>query len=179
MRKFLVFGGLTLVGFSLLIQLTLAGAGHGYATPDPASTLPYTTQTAIPSAAGSVPAPDPLEQFRGRPQSAVRGSTAITLPVTESRVLEYLTEHASSGGVIAKNTRIDSVQFMTVGQLKPLMNNDPYLNDFPESEPVVYVLLSGDFTAPSMDDINPGPVVHTMYRVFSVRTGNDLMGGVK
>jgi hypothetical protein len=114
---------------------------------------------------------------KNMPTTQPEGSSAIRPPVTVASIRAYVTSNPSGGGIVAENIQVTGVQFMTAGQLRTLLNN-PAVDSYPPAEPVVYVTLSGDFRAPDPDQsAGNTPVYHTAFRVFSARTGNELMGG--
>jgi len=174
MRKSLIFSGLVLIGLVLSVSILSLSSSSGYASlPNPLQLL-YPGLTPLPAQS---PIPNPFATMTavGRPQTKAEGGSAISPPVTEARVRDYIATHLSTGGIMALNTTVESVQFITIKQLKVLLNNDPFLDQFPLDEKVVYVTLIGDFSVP---DAPTDTVMHSAYRVFSARTGNELMGGL-
>jgi hypothetical protein len=126
------------------------------------------------------PAQKPLEPSEilqiaaDRPMTVPTGATAITPPVTESSIRAYVTSNNMGGGVAAKNVQVEFIQFTTIGELRKLIS-DPFLTSFPEDMSVAHVRVNGEFTFGDADEKQ-----HTYlsgFRVFSLETGNELMGG--
>ena len=95
-------------------------------------------------------------------------------PVTESKVRKYISNSGLviGGGIMAKNPQVESVQFMTVAEVQQILQ-DPYFDTFSADEQVVYVTLSGNFSVEGEENWR------SAFKVFSVETGNELMGGAR
>ncbi len=166
MRRFLLVGGCTLTVVVLLGSILVSRGNSGFA-----GLREINSQTPIP-----VPtlATNPDEQ--GKPPSSITGVSAITPPVTAAGVEDYVTSSLSWGEITGRNVRVQDIQFTTMSDFKAQRSeNDPYWDNFPPTEPVVYVTLSGDFSFWDMD--NKEQIYHSAYRVFSAVTGNELGGG--
>jgi hypothetical protein len=168
MRRIIKIMMVAIAGLSVL-ALSQIGA-HSSNTPSALSQV----QTPLPI---HDPGPDPLAEYTALPRTLAKGVPAITPPVTEANVLDYIARHNMRDGMSVESTETPRVQFVTGAELKRIMNdNDPFWDDF-ASEMLVYVTANGDYSVTDMDN-----VVHTFhiaYRVFIARTGNLLRDGVK
>lgn len=158
----------------VLIAITSMFFGNqGYTSP---SSTYATVETPNPAQS---PGPDRLATIiaQGTPSAVAQGAPAITLPVTEAKVRQYVEQTITGvgGGVVAQNAQVVTIQFMTVALLRPLTNN-AFLDSYLAEEPVVYVTFTGDFAFWDPDGVKS--TYHSAYRVFSVRTGNELVAGV-
>lgn len=113
---------------------------------------------------------------KGLPQGSPTGRPAITPPLTVGNVNGYLTNNPlNMMDVIAANEVVTSVQFLTMGELKKILNNNPFWDNWLANEPAVYVTYSGQFTFSDMDGIEH--VYPYAYRVFHGLSGNELNTG--
>ena len=177
-RKFTAIGALCIGGLILISIAQLPGKGYatdtfvgnqgGYAG---ASQTVVAVQDIAPDKAIA-------EQIRDLPQSPPEGVPAITPPLDEARVSEYLANNPLNIGgtdVTKSNMQVTRVQFITMGELKKLLNNDPLWDSWPAGEPVIYVTYKGTFTFYDMDGVEH--VYPAAYRVFHGLTGNELQAG--
>lgn len=166
MRKILAVAGIAVAVVVLLVASL--SSSRGYAS------LPLINSlTPTPAHSPAQGREDELKIPSGRPT----GVQAIDPPVTEAKVQQYVKQHLAQGGIAASNIGVLSIRFLTVAELETLMStNDPYWDSFPPDEPLVLVHLSGDFSYSDMSDMRH--LAQRAYKVFSARTGNELMGGV-
>lgn len=177
MSKFFTFTGLIIIGVALIVALAVTNKSYASLGTSEGA---YTPQTPMPTVLPLNVSPDPMARAKGRAQSPITGSEAIAPPVTEATVREYLAHNYSVKGVKSQNVNVEKVQFITVNELKPLLNNDPFMNSLPSTEVLVYVTMTGDFTPPPAEGGQAFTAdFHSMYQVFDAVTGNQIMGGIK
>jgi|GEM_PF-5039698 len=183
MRKPMIIAGLAIAGILLITTVAIrsnrsSDIGTSPARPlmvpsvmQASSETPVLGQTPVIMQSPTA-ALEPTGQ--ARPQTRPMGVTAITPPVTEASVRDYITRNNTSvgGGVTASNLQVESIQFMTIAELKPLLK-DPFLDNFPADTRVVYVTLLGDFS------VEGQPRMQSAFKVFSAETGNEIMGGAR
>jgi hypothetical protein len=185
MRKPMIFLGALLIAGLMLAALPSIWlydggfAARGVAVPTPQGTeikVPDGGQTPFPAQS---PAPDPLTQIKDGTPSPPEGASAITPPVTEAKVRQYIANNTQMSEINAKNIKVDSFEFLSANELNQRLGGNAGLNaglnGVPADEPFVYVRLSGDFTFYDMDNVEH--IFHSAFRVFSARTGNEVMGG--
>lgn len=145
---------------SISNQELRSASGVGQYTVNSLTPLPQ--GTGIPMAT-----PDPTQRAR----SPITGASALSLPVTEASIRQVLADPDKQGGLVhGSNVTVVKVQFMTAGEVYTLVK-DPFINQFPSSEPVAYVTMTGDFPSEAPT------VMHDGFAVFDVSTGNILMSG--
>ena len=189
-RKALILVGLTLIVFFCLALVTSnsnsqQGVGAGQflnVPPISVSTTAMSNQTVVPNELSQAdPDPHVFETMISRPHQPAVGKTAITGPVDDISIRNYIAANPIVGGVTAQNVQVVSIQYLSVQELKTVLaNSDPFWDGFPPDEPIAYVVLRGDFGVdrdPSAEDARVTATYLTAYRVFSVRTGNELAGG--
>ena len=183
---------LILVGFALVVFFALAfavsnsqrGEVAGQFLNVPANSLStpvMSSQTVVPDQS-SQPDPKVFETMISLPSQSAQGRPAITGPVDDVSIRNYIGANPSVAGVAAQNVQVASIQYLSARNLETVLNNsDPFWSSFPPDEPLAYVVLSGEFIAeidPSVQGSDATITYHTAYRVFSVRTGNELGGKI-
>ncbi len=197
MQKSLNVFTLSLAG--LLVAFVILGTGSGqgqtlrnYSGSQGTSltndlSVPSTELTPVPTLVTTVESLlQPLDPSLGPGQTRAQGAQAIIGPVTEVSIQNYIAANPSVGGIVASNHKITDIRFMTISELNSLLKaeqgqEDPFLGNFAPDERVAYVTLSGQFIFES-DPAAEGSTATTavrdsLYRVFSLTTGNELMGG--
>jgi hypothetical protein len=187
-RKVLIPVGITLLiflGLALANSNSQRGVGASQflnVPPISAATTALSNQTVVPNESFQAdPDPHVFQTIVSRPSKPAVGKTAITGTVDDVSIRNYIAANPIVGGVTAQNVQVVSIQYLSVQGLKTVLaNGDPFWDGFPPDEPVAYVLLRGDFGVdidPSVQDSRVTATYLTAYRVFSVRTGNELAGG--
>jgi hypothetical protein len=168
-RKVLIVGIFSVLGIVMMLTLTQVGS-LGYAS-DQRVLSPQASQTIVP-AQNIVPGqPEPANKA-SRP---AKGIHAITPPVTEAKVREYVGQQAMIAGVEARDVQVLAVQFTTGNEIgAALKDGDPFWATL-GNEPVVFTTMGGEFIFWDMDNVQH--TYHSSYKVFLARTGNLLREG--
>lgn len=177
-RGFAAIGTLCVAGLLLVSISQSAGKGHATDTfVGNQGDYAGASQTVV--AVQDITSDRPIaEQIRDLPQPPPNGVPALTSSLDEAGVLEYVASNPLSiSGMDATKTnmRVTRVQFMSMGELKKVLNNDPLWDSWPASDPVIYVTYDGTFTYIDMDGVEH--VYPAAYRVFHGITGNELQAG--
>jgi hypothetical protein len=178
-KKAILVVGLPIVLIALALTIASAKDSDDFGHSGTVPPTPSGNETGVLAGGATHSLPPQLRHTPG-PTPVAYGARAVSPPVTEASVRDYVSSANGLSGVSAPlHLTISSIQFLTVEQLRDQLGIPNYLSYYAAASQVVYVQLAGPF------GIDPGGANQTQinathgYMLFDRKSGNLIATGAK